>query len=514
MKFGRLSAAAGFAAIALALTACNSTPSSPAPEAAANPDARAVVANFRAPVSNWALESDDAYVLSIAGCLETLTKYDQTTKKVEPMLATSWKQASDTVWEFELRKNVKFQDGTALDAKAVAGSLNHVLKATAPARAVNPKTISKVEAADADTVRVTTPAADPLLPYRMASVNAGVLSPAAYTAKGIDPMKHCTGPFAPVSEKAGQSLTLDRNENYWDGEVKLAGGEIRYITDGATRATQVQTGEADISMSIPATSLATLEADDKISVLKADSPRTSTLYLNNSRAPFDDVNLRKAATMAMDLPAIAASIYEGAAQPATGPFAPSESWANPELGVPQPNIEEAKKLVEASGYKQQKPLEIIAITERAEFAGVATIIQEQFKQIGLTAKVVTKSYGAAEPDVLAGNYDMILSQRNRMIDIADPIGFLQADYTCEGGYNLSHYCNKDYDKLIFQATTETDETKRHDLYRQAGDILAADAANVWLVNEQAIDAVGNSVQGYVQDPLTLYVLTKDLAKTQ
>lgn len=513
MNLGRLSAAAGFAALALVLTSCSST-ATPAPDAAADSEARVVVANFRAPVSNWALESDDAYVLSIAGCLETLTKYDQTEKKVEPMLATSWKQTSDTVWDFELRKNVKFQDGTAFDAKAVAASLNHVLEATAPARAVNPKTVKKVEAVDGDTVRITTPAADPLLPYRMASVNAGVLSPAAYTDKGIDPMNHCTGPFAPVSEKAGQSLTLDRNENYWDGEVKLAGGEIRYITEGATRATQVQTGEADISMSIPATSLATLEADDKISVLKADSPRTSTLYLNNSRAPFDNVDLRKAATMALDLPAMAASIYEGAAQPATGPFAPSEPWANPDLAVPQVNIEEAKKLVEASGYKQDKPLDIIAITERAEFAGVGAIIQEQFKQIGLKANVVTKSYGAVEPDVLAGKYDMILSQRNRMIDIADPIGFLQADYTCEGGYNLSHYCNKDYDKLVGQAQVEKDQTKRNDLYRQAGDILAQDAVNVWLVNEQAIDGVGSKVQGYVQDPLTRYVMTKDLAKTK
>ncbi|MGP9529516.1 ABC transporter substrate-binding protein [Glutamicibacter sp. AOP5-A2-18] len=513
MNLGRLSVAASFAAVALALTACSST-ATPAPDAAADAEARVVVANFRAPISNWALESDDAYVLSIAGCLETLTKYDQTEKKVEPMLATSWKQTSDTAWEFDLRKNVKFQDGTDFNAKAVANSLNHVLDATAPARAVNPKTIKKVEALDADTVRVTTPAADPLLPYRIASVNAGVLSGAAYTDKGIDPMNHCTGPFAPVSEKAGQSLTLDRNKNYWDGEVKLAGGEIRYITDGATRSTQVQTGEADISMSIPATSLATLEADEKISVLKADSPRTSTLYLNNSRAPFDNVDLRRAATMALDLPAIAASIYEGAAQPATGPFAPSEPWANPDLTVPQVNLEEAKKLVEASGYKQDKPLDIIAITERAEFAGVGAIIQEQFKQIGLKANVVTKSYGAVEPDVLAGKYDMILSQRNRMIDIADPIGFLQADYTCEGGYNLSHYCNKDYDKLVGQAQVEKDQAKRNDLYRQAGDILAKDAVNVWLVNEQAIDGVGSKVQGYVQDPLTRYVMTKDLAKTK
>ena len=514
MNLGRLSATAVFAALALALTACSSSTPSPTSAPAVDHDARAVVANFRAPISNWALESDDAYVLSIAGCLETLVKYDSSKKTIEPMLAESWKQSSETEWEFMLRKNVRFQDGTTLDAKAAAASLNHVLKATAPARAVNPKTISKVSAVDADTLRVTTPAADPLLPYRMASVNAGIMAPAAYTAKGIDPFGHCTGPFTPVSEKAGQSLSLDRNENYWGGAVQLAGGEIRYITEGPTRATQVQTGEADISMSIPATSLATLEADKSVKVLKADSPRTATLYLNNSRAPFDDVKLRKAATMSLDLPAIAASVYEGAAQPATGPFAPSEPWANTDLQVPQVNLDEAKKLVADSGYKQDKPLEIIAITERAEFASVGTIIQEQFKQIGLQANVVTKSYGSVEPEVLAGNYDMILSQRNRMIDIADPIGFLQADYTCDGGYNLSHYCNKDYDALIKKALPEADQAKRHDLYRQAGDILAADAANVWLVNEQAIDGVGASVQGYVQDPLTRYVLTKDLAKTK
>lgn len=514
MKLGRLSATAAFAAFALTLTACSSSPASTDSDPVVDHEGRAVVANFRAPVSNWALESDDAYVLSIAGCLETLVKYDSTTQNIEPMLAESWKQSSETAWDFTLRKNVKFQDGTALDAEAAAASLDHVLKATAPARAVNPKTITEVTAVDANTVRVATPAADPLLPYRMASVNAGILAPAAYTSKGIDPFGHCTGPFTPVSEKAGQSLSLDRNESYWGGQVQLAGGEIRYITEGPTRATQVQTGEADISMSIPATSLAALETDSAVTVLKTDSPRTATLYLNNSRAPFDDVKLRQAATMALDLPAIAASVYEGAAQPATGPFAPSESWANPDLQVPQVNLEEAKKLVADSGYQQNKPLEIIAITERAEFAGVGAIIQEQFKQIGLQANVVTKSYGSVEPEVLAGNYDMILSQRNRMIDIADPIGFLQSDYTCDGGYNLSHYCSKDYDALIQKALPETDQAKRHDLYRQAGDILAADAANVWLVNEQAIDALGSSVQGYVQDPLTRYVLTKDLAKTK
>ena len=176
-------------------------------------------------------------------------------------------------------------------------------------------------------MRVTTPTESPLVPYRLASVNTGVLSPAAFKDGAVDPFGHCTGPFEPVSEKPKQSLTLDRNEAYWGGEVKLAGAEVRFITDGATRAAQVQTGEADISLSIPVSGLPALEADANVKVLKADSPRTATLYMNNGRAPFDDVDFRKAVRSALDLDALAASVYEGAAIAANGPFAPSEPWA-------------------------------------------------------------------------------------------------------------------------------------------------------------------------------------------
>ena len=83
-------------------------------------------------------------------------------------------------WDFTIREGVKFQDGTALTAEAVAGSLNHVLDAKVPARAFNRKVVSGVTALDASTVRVTTPTESPLVPYRLASVNTGILAPAAY----------------------------------------------------------------------------------------------------------------------------------------------------------------------------------------------------------------------------------------------------------------------------------------------------------------------------------------------
>jgi peptide/nickel transport system substrate-binding protein len=479
----------------------------------ADPKQRIVVDNFRAPVANWALESDDAYILSLSGCLETLTKYDHAQGKVVPFLATEWEQVSPLQWDFTIRDGVKFQDGTDLTAEAVAASLNSVLKAKVPARAFSPSIVSGVHATDAKTVRVTTPVKDPLVPFRLASVNTGILAPAAYRGAGIDPFGHCTGPFVPVSEKDKQSLTLDRNANYWGGDVRLAGAEVRFITNGATRAAQVQTGEADISLSIPASGLASLQNAPEVTVLKADSPRTATLYMNNGRAPFNNVDFRKALRSALDLKALAASVYEGAALPAAGPFAPSEQWASDKASSPKQNVAEAKKLLAAAGYTPDRPLEIVAIVERAEFADVATVIQENLKNIGVPVIIKAKEYASAEPDVLAGNYDMILSQRNRLIDIADPIGFLTADYTCKGTYNLSHFCNAEYDKIIAKAAQTSDTKQRYGLYARAGEILDSQAVDVWLVNEQATDAIRSDVLSYVQDPLSRYVLTAQTAKS-
>jgi peptide/nickel transport system substrate-binding protein len=501
----------GLAAI-LALSGCGFNGAGGETKQTADPNQRIVVNNFRPPVANWSLESDAAYILSLSGCLETLTRYDAAKGEIVPSLATAWKQASPLEWDFTLRDGVKFQDGTALTADAVVGSLQKVLQAPVPARAFGPKVVSAVRALDEHTVRVTTPSESPLVPYRMASVNTGILAPAAFKGQTVNPFGHCTGPFTPVSEKPKQSLTLNRNEDYWGGKVQLAGAEVRFITDSATRTTQVQTGEADVSLSIPVSGLAALEGNDDVKVLKADSPRTTTLYMNNARAPFNNVDFRKALRSALDLEALASSVYEGAALPAKGPFAPSEPWAIEGAESPKQDLDAAKKLLKSAGYSADRPLEIIALVERAEFADVAAVVQENLKALGVPVKIQTKENAAAEPDVLAGNYDMLLSQRNRLIDIADPIGFLTADYTCSGTYNLSHFCNEEYDATIAKAAKTADRNERYRLYADAGKILQDEAVNVWLVNEQAIDAVRTDVMDYIQDPLSRYVLRAETAK--
>ena len=154
------------------------------------------------PVAAWALETNDSYTLSRAGCLETLLQYEADGSLSE-RLATSWEQVEPTVWEFQLREGVQFQDGTPMDADTVAGALTHVLEAKTPARSFNTTAVAGVEAVDETTVAITTNETDVLLPYRLASPSTGILAPKAYAGSQIDIEGTCTGPFTVVEEVRG-----------------------------------------------------------------------------------------------------------------------------------------------------------------------------------------------------------------------------------------------------------------------------------------------------------------------
>lgn len=494
------------ACLAVGLSACGSFDDGGASGAA---NENLVISLQFTPRSNFALETDDALVLSQVGCLETLLTYDAKAAELKPMLAEKWTQSTPTTWDFSLRDGVKFQDGTPLTADSVVTALTHVLTATTPPRAFTPKTVSKVEAVDASTVRITTPQPSALLPFRLASGNTGILAPAAYQSDAIDPIRHCTGPYSPVKVTASQSISLERNDNYWGGRPPIAKVEGKFIVEGASRATQVRTGESQVALGIPATSLPALESDSSLTVSKSFTPRTSGLYFNTAKAPFDNPELRKAIRDAIDLDAIAKSVYDGGAEPAIGPFAPSEPWAPKDAKPAKKDLDKAKDLLASAGIAPgQLNLTLLAYNERPEFADLAAVIQADLKEIGIGVTIQTGEYASMEPTLLAGDYDLALLSRNHLTDIADPIGYLTADYTCDGGYNISHFCDPAIDATIASANEMADPDDRNEVYAQVAEQLTDDAVTVFLVHDQTVAAYAKSVKGFTDDPLARYAVTR------
>ncbi|MGA9748467.1 MAG: ABC transporter substrate-binding protein [Nocardioides sp.] len=463
------------------------------------------------PASAWAVETNDAHSLTRAGCLETLVEYT-TEGELDPMLATEWSQVEETAWEFTLRDGVTFQDGTPMDADAVVGALTHVLEVPTPARAFNSDVIAGVEAVDEATVRVTTPKPDPLVPLRVANANAGILAPKAYEGKQIDIVGTCTGPFTVTEEVPAQSLSLEANEGYWGGEVALDTAEVRFIVDGAARATQLQSGEVQIAKSLPVAGLATLEGDENLEIVQRDLTRTTVMLLNNSRPPFDDPLVRQAIQHAVDTQAIVDGVYEGASTPAVGPYSASTEWAPEGAEAVVQDLDEARALLDQAGVAPEDlSIELMAYNDRSEFGDVAAVLQSELGELGVKVKIRAGEYPALEPDMLSGDFDASLLSRGYLVDVADPGGYLVSDWMCEGGYNLAHYCDPQTDRAISDATAIEDTDERNAAYGDIAATLQEEAASVFLLNEKAVWGLHNDVEGFQPHPLDQYVLTADLA---
>jgi peptide/nickel transport system substrate-binding protein len=505
----RIRWACGIALLALTASACGMGNDGGSSDAAEG-DGHLVFAEHLPPVAAWAVETNDAFTLSRAGCLEPLVQYEPDGSLSEK-LATSWEQVEPTAWEFQLREGVQFQDGTPMDADAIVGALTHVLDAPTPARSFNRDVVSAVEAVDDSTIRITTKQPDVLLAFRMASPNTGILAPKAYQGERIDIEGTCTGPFEVVEENAQQSLRLERNESYWGGTPALATAEVRFIVDGDVRATQLRTGEVDIAKYLPVASLAELEGTDNLEVTATETPRTTTMMLNNSRPPFDDPLVRQAIQKTIDAQAIADSIYEGVMSPAIGPFSPDVPWAPEDGASVSPDLDEAQRLFDEAGVDPSKlSFELMAYVSRAEFADVAAVIQDQLGQLGIKVKIRSGEYTSFEPDLLAGDYDSALLSRGYLLDVGDPAGYLAADYTCEGSFNIAHYCDEETDAQINQALQDEDQEARYETYRNIAQKLQSEAVNVFLVHESGVVGTTDGVDNFDQHPLDFYVLTHEL----
>jgi peptide/nickel transport system substrate-binding protein len=188
------------------------------------------------------------------------------------------------------------------------------------------------------------------------------------------------------------------------------------------------------------------------------------------------------------------------------------AWINPGLRGYNYDPERAKALLAEAGYAEgQLNISIWAYSERPELPTIALAIQDMLKKIGVAAEVRVAPYASMEADVLGGSYDLFLLSRGYLVDVYDPEGFLAADYTCEGSYNLSNYCNEAYDALISQARTLDSPEDRYALYRQAQAILLdEDAVDVFLTYEVRVFAHNNAVVNYRPHLLAQYTLTPEL----
>ncbi|WP_328949732.1 ABC transporter substrate-binding protein [Streptomyces sp. NBC_00184] len=443
---------------------------------------------------------DDAVTLSRLAVVEGLTTLgrDDTAK---PALAASWKRDSAKEWTFTLRE-ATFHDGTKVDPAAVVRSLTAAGKASPKPRVLSDTGLTAT-ARGADTVRIVTDEADPLLPQRLANPSLTILSAAAYTGGKADPAGHATGPFALAAVKGAVSATLERNDTYWGAKAKAPGVDVTFVADGTARANALRTEAVDVAEYVPI-SQASLLGDGLVH--EFPSARTNGLSLNTGRGVFADPAMRAAAREAIDTKALVKAVYEGRADTAQGLLGPGVPWAADARTSP---VGRTKAADEAQVAKT-KEIVLATYTNRPELPEVATVVQQQLSKRGFTVKQVVRDYAQLEADALAGKYDAFIQARNTLLDTADPVSYLASDFTCDGTFNISQLCDKRVDADVDKAAATTGTDARHAAAARAeADILGTDAL-VPLLHERFVQGYDDSrVQGVSLDPLERTLITAD-----
>ncbi|MEU0075773.1 ABC transporter substrate-binding protein [Streptomyces sp. NPDC006332] len=449
--------------------------------------ARLRVALAFPPAENLSPYGADATILSRLGVTEGLTALDAN-GAATPALAASWRQENDRTWRFTLRE-ATFQDGSDVTPAAVAAALTHATDAQPAPAALSGVTLA-AKADGATGVRITTGAPDPVLPLRLSSPSLAVLSSKAYDGKDrADPVGTATGPFELTKVSGSTSATLDRHDDYWGGRAQASGVDVRFIADGAARASALRTGEIDLAEAIPVAQAATL---DKATRKETATTRTTSLLLNAKSGPFKDPEVRAAARRAVDTSALAEGVYEGHADPGAGIYGPAVTWA------------EGKRRQPVGRAKAANPdgarITLATYDNRPELPEVAQVLKQQLEKAGFRVTLKVREYSRLESDALDGKFDAVVLARNSLVDTGDPLAVLAGDYTCDGDYNIAQLCDRDADRAVAKAEGIADTAERQDAAMAAeARILGTDAV-VPLVHQRVITGVNTSVSGALLDP--------------
>ncbi|MCX4508332.1 ABC transporter substrate-binding protein [Streptomyces anulatus] len=478
-------------------TACTSSGSS----GGSGGDQRLKVAMAFPPAQAMSPYGDDAVTLSRLAVVEGLTRLDRN-GEAKPALAASWKRDGDRAWEFTVRENAVFQDGTKLDAAAVVRSLTAAQKASPKPRVLSDTTLTAA-AEGADTVRITTKDADPLLPQRLANPSLSVLSAAAYKGTEVNPAGHATGPFTLAEVNGAVSATLERNDAYWGGRAKAPGVDVKFVADGTARANALRTKDVDVAEYVPI-SQASLLGDGLVH--EFPSARTNGLSLNTERGVFADPAMRAAAREAIDPRALVDGVYEGRADTAQGLLGPGVPWAADLRTAPTGRA----KAAAPAEVRKTEQIVLATYTNRPELPEVATVVQQQLEKRGFTVKQVVRDYAQMEADALAGKYDAFIQARNTLLDTADPVSYLASDFTCDGSFNITQLCATPVDTAVDRAAALAGTEARHRAEMTAEAAILGSDALVPLVHERFVQGYDDTrVRGVALDPMERTLITAD-----
>ena len=423
--------------------------------------------------------------------------------KLVPTLALSWKMlpGDPSVWEFKLRPDVKFHDGTPFTAKDVVFSLNRAKGPNAQVKSLL-ASVEDIKAVDDLTVQVKTKGPNLIFPNNLTNIfimsekwarangAAETQDAGTKTENGATRAENGTGPYVLASREVDSKTVMKLNPNYWGkGSAPLEVTELVYlpIKSPATRVAALLSGEVDFAQDIPAQDVARLKQDSKLRINEGPENRSIFLGLNvgaselkssnvKGKNPFADPKVRQAVELAIDRDAIRRSVMRGLSNP-SGIMAPSfvNGYEKAMATYPKADVAKAKALLAEAGYPNGFTVTLNTPNDRyVNDEAIGTAVAGFLGRVGIKTEVAARPIAQHSVALVKAESDFYLYGWGvPTYDSAYIFDFLVATRGKEGrgAQNATHYSNADLDNKIVSLSSESDKARRDATIRQIWEVV-------------------------------------------
>ena len=451
---------------------------------------------------------------------EPLIKRDENQKLV-PGLAISWRPIDDLTWEFRLRKNVRFHDGTPFTADDVAFTLKRApnVPNSPSSFATFVKPIVDVKIVDPRTIVFKTATPNVLLPSDLASVLiVSRVHGEKATTEDYNSGRAAigTGPYRFVEYVPNQRVVLKANYGYWGGEEPWDKVTFKILTSPAGRVAALLSNDVEFIETVPTADIAKLSADKNFSLVDKVSNRVIYVHLNQSteksppfvtakdgkpldKNPFRDVRVRKALSMAINRDAIVDRVMEKKAVAAAQLLPDFFYGTSKKLMPTRFDPEAAKKLLAEAGYPNGFAMTLHGPNNRyINDANVLQALAQFYSRIGIDTKVETMPSNVyfSRATKLEFGY-MLLGWGTESGEQGSSMRSLLATFDPAKGMgvtNRGRYSNPAFDRVLSDALVTMDDKKRETMIQQAAEMVMGDVGLIPLHYEVSTWAVVKGVK--------------------
>jgi len=450
-------------------------------------------------------------ITALANVYETLTVYNAVTKKIDPLLATSWSTSPDGLtWTFQIRPNVYFHTGRLMTAQAVKASIERTIKLNQGAAYIW-SAVKSIATPNSSTIVFHLTSAVPFDVVAAAGYGAYIFDTKASGSESLAKWFEAaheagTGPYVVQTWNSGQEteLVLKSFPKYWRGWSGTHYKRVvfRVVSQDTTAVQLLTSGQVSFVEQISPVLWASLKTNPQVQLINVPLWQNLVGTMNCKSGPLADLTVRRAVSYAIDYEGIVAALKGGASLSGGGLIPPGLWGHSDDLPNYIYDTSKAAQLLNSVGYGPgKKPLKLLATTTQGDSNEqlVAAIMKSDLAQVNVNLSVQPLAW----PTQWAKAQSSDLSKRQDILlfywwpDYADPYSWFANLLHTEASvyFNFSYFSNPQLDEMMGRAEglAATNRAEATALYRQMQIIVLQQAPMLLLYNMNGLFAALKSV---------------------